>query len=165
LHREDLQDSHQLRCMERTVGEIAFQLDRRILASVFQDRVRLYGISVSNITEKINEFSIDCQTNKVNENKRSEMLKRYSDIMNKLCEYGYDPKVHPQFSEYLVNTYGILKERPQPGSNELKSLMDPETLKKTASSAVPADDLKDVLVLLRCLKHLSKEDGKPLFVW
>ncbi|XP_029448197.1 speriolin-like protein [Rhinatrema bivittatum] len=154
-----------IRSMERTVGEIAFQLDRRILAFVFQDRVRLYGISVSNITDKINELSTHRQMNKVDNGKRSEMLKRYTEIMNRLQEYGYDPKVHPQFAEDLVNSYGILKELPQPGSNELNMFLDPEMLKRHVSSAVPASDLKDVHILLRCLQFLAKEDAKPLFVW
>ncbi|XP_030046106.1 speriolin [Microcaecilia unicolor] len=160
-----LQDSQELHSMERTVGEIAFQLDRRILAFIFQDRARLYGISVSNISEKINEFSCDRHKNKVDEVKRAEMTKRYTDIMNKLQEFGYDPKNHPQFTEYLVNRYGILKERPQPGSSEFKNLLDPEILKRTVTSIVPCDDVKTVQVLLKCLKHLAKEDGKPLFVW
>ncbi|XP_029448099.1 speriolin-like protein isoform X2 [Rhinatrema bivittatum] len=165
LYQCRLQDSQELHSMERTVGEIAFQLDRRILAFIFQDRARLYGISVSNISEKINEFSCDRHKNKVDEVKRAEMTKRYTDIMNKLQEFGYDPKNHPQFTEYLVNRYGILKERPQPGSSEFKNLLDPEILKRTVTSIVPCDDVKTVQILLRCLKHLAKEDGKPLFVW
>ncbi|KAJ1195591.1 hypothetical protein NDU88_004869 [Pleurodeles waltl] len=104
-------------------------------------------------------------TGKVDEEQKSNLKLRYKCIMDKLAQFDYDPCVHPGFSEYIVNLFGILKERPQPGSEELRQLMDPENLKKMAVSTVPETDLKDVLILLKCLTQLSKEDGKPVFVW
>ncbi|XP_069075166.1 speriolin-like protein [Pleurodeles waltl] len=158
-------DSQQVHKMGRIVGEIAFQLDRRILAYIFQDRIRLYGITVSNIPQKIKEATSCRSTGKVDEEQKSNLKLRYKCIMDKLAQFDYDPCVHPGFSEYIVNLFGILKERPQPGSEELRQLMDPENLKKMAVSTVPETDLKDVLILLKCLTQLSKEDGKPVFVW
>ncbi|KAM4608080.1 speriolin-like protein [Discoglossus pictus] len=159
------QNSHQLHRMQRIVGEIAFQLDRRILAYIFQDRVRLYGITVSNIPQKIAEAVQDRQTGQEDTKKKDEMNKRYEEVLEKLKANGYDPQIHPAFSEYIVNVYGIIKEYPPPGSPDMKNICDPDNLKKIANSTVPSDDLKDVLILLKCLSNLSRDDGKPVFVW
>ncbi|XP_078541538.1 speriolin-like protein [Lissotriton helveticus] len=163
--KDECAEPQQVHKMGRIVGEIAFQLDRRILAYIFQDRIRLYGITVSNIPQKIKEATSCRSTGKVDEEQKSNLKLRYKCIMDKLSQFDYDPCVHPGFSEYIVNLFGILKERPQPGSEELKHLMDPENLKKMATSTVPESDLQDVLILLKCLTQLSKEDGKPVFVW
>ncbi|MEE6463023.1 hypothetical protein FKM82_005741 [Ascaphus truei] len=159
------QNSQQLHRMQRIIGEIAFQLDRRILASIFQDRVRLYGITVTNILQKITETCTEDKSGQLDEAKKSELMKKYQEVMEKLKKHGYEPKIHPTFAEYIVNVYGIIKEYPIPGSIDLQHLLDPVNLKKIANSTVPASDLKDVLILLECLSNLSKEDGKPVFVW
>lgn len=39
----------------RLLGEIAYQLDRRILSHVFQSHRRLYGFTLLNFPEKIRE--------------------------------------------------------------------------------------------------------------
>ncbi|XP_069075467.1 speriolin-like protein [Pleurodeles waltl] len=164
-HAPPCRDPKQLQRCQRVVGEIAFQLDRRILSSIFLEQSRLYGFTVSNVQEKIIQATTCPLNNKVDEAQRCEMNRRYQDMMCRLKKYGYDPRVHPIFSEYLVNTYGIMKDRPLPGSGELASFSDPEVLRKMASEAMPADVLKDVQLLLNCLVQLAKEDGKPLFIW
>ncbi|XP_072007633.1 speriolin-like protein isoform X2 [Engystomops pustulosus] len=155
--------SKQLYLMQHIIGEMAFQLDRRILTFIFPDHTRLYGVSVANIPQKIIEAATDPATGNVDEKKRTSMMQRYDEIMKTLKQYGYDMAIHPTFSEKMVNAYGIMKQHPPSDSTEMHSLCDPENLKKIAYCAVPSSDLENVLTLLKCLSQLSKRDGKPLF--
>ncbi|XP_054432456.1 speriolin-like protein [Pteronotus mesoamericanus] len=147
----------------RIVGEIAFQLDRRILAYVFPGVTRLYGFTVSNIPDKIKQTSIKSLDGSVDEKKLRELTHRYLTLMARLEKLGYNREVHPVFSEFLINTYGILKQRPDLRANPLHS--SPAALRKLVIDIVPPKFLGDSLLLLNCLCELSKEDSKPLFAW
>ncbi|XP_004780328.1 speriolin-like protein isoform X1 [Mustela putorius furo] len=155
----------------RIVGEIAFQLDRRILAYVFPGVTRLYGFTVSNIPEKIKQearslhpqTSIKSLDGSVDEKKLRELTHRYLTLTARLERLGYNRDVHPVFSEFLINTYGILKQRPDLRANPLHS--SPAALRKLVIDVVPPKFLGDSLLLLTCLCELSKEDHKPLFAW
>ncbi|XP_039113036.1 speriolin-like protein isoform X1 [Hyaena hyaena] len=147
----------------RIVGEIAFQLDRRILAFVFPGVTRLYGFTVSNIPEKIKQTSIKSLDGSVDEKKLRDLTHRYLTLTARLERLGYNRDVHPVFSEFLINTYGILKQRPDLRANPLHS--SPAALRKLVIDVVPPKFLGDSLLLLTCLCELSKEDRKPLFAW
>ncbi|XP_004264677.2 speriolin-like protein [Orcinus orca] len=147
----------------RIVGEIAFQLDWRILAYVFPGVTRLCGFTVSNIPEKIKQTSIKSLDGSVDEKKRLELTHRYLTLTACLERLGYKRAVHPVFSEFLINTYGILKQRPDLRANPLHS--SPAALRKLVIDVVPPKFLGDSLLLLNCLCELSKEDGRPLFAW
>ncbi|XP_059582248.1 speriolin-like protein [Alligator mississippiensis] len=147
----------------RIVGEIAFQLDRRILAYVFPGITRLYGYTVSNIPEKIKQASLKSLDGFVDEKKYQAMTQHYLSLLTRLEKMGYNCNVHPVFSEFLINTYGILKQRPDLNSSPIQS--SPNDLRKIVIDTVPSKFLGDTLLLLNCLCELSKEDGKPLFAW
>ncbi|XP_074045992.1 speriolin-like protein isoform X2 [Macrotis lagotis] len=147
----------------RIVGEIAFQLDRRILAYVFPGVTRLYGFTVSNIPEKIKQTSIKSLDGSVDEKKLRDLSHRYLSLTARLEKLGYNREAHPVFSEFLINTYGILKQRPDLRSNPLHN--NPTALRKLVIDIVPPKFLGDSLLLLNCLCELSKEDSKPLFAW
>ncbi|XP_054841928.1 speriolin-like [Eublepharis macularius] len=151
--------------MDRIVGEIAFQLDRRILSSIFPDQVRLYGFTVSNIPEKIRQLSLNGSEAGLTTDQCASMMERYNSIMTQLKPLGYDPSVHPRFTEQIVNTYGILRERPDMRATEGDLYNDIEYLRNVVQTAAPPEKSADCMLLLNCLHKLSLEDGKPLFIW
>ncbi|KAJ8415841.1 hypothetical protein AAFF_G00403980 [Aldrovandia affinis] len=151
--------------LERLVGEIAFQLERRILFHVFPRQTRLYGFTVLNIPEKILQVSKHPLTGRMDEDFRYDLSQRHLELMERLRMLGYSAAIHAPFAEYIVNTYGILKQRPDTYIAEEMGYNSPEFLRniviKTASSKL----LKDLLCLLSCLCFMARQDRKPLFLW
>lgn len=80
--------------------------------------------------------------------------------MERLKPLGYNPAVHPALAESLVNTYGILRELPEPPGPP----PGPAVLRHAVLAALPPALRADALVLLECLRELAREDGKPLFL-
>ncbi|XP_030159449.1 speriolin [Lynx canadensis] len=156
-------ESRQL-AWERLVGEIAFQLDRRILSGIFPERVRLYGFTVSNIPEKIIQASLNPSDHKLDEELCQTLTQRYVSIMNRLQSLGYDGRVHPALTEQLVNAYGILRERPELAASEGGSYTV-DFLQRVLVETVHPSMLTDALLLLSCLNQLAHDDGKPMFIW
>ncbi|XP_064361588.1 speriolin [Dromaius novaehollandiae] len=150
---------------ERIVGEIAFQLDRRILSSVFPDRARLYGFTVSNIPEKIVLSVLNNSQGGFDERYCVAATRRYVTLMTRLRALGYSPEVHPSFAESVVNAYGILRERPEPAGPDARSYASPGFLRRVVLETVPPALQPDALLLLECLQQLAQDDGKPLFIW
>ncbi|XP_017821009.1 speriolin isoform X2 [Callithrix jacchus] len=149
---------------ERLVGEIAFQLDRRILSSIFPERVRLYGFTVSNIPEKIIQASLNPNDHKLDEGLCQTLTQRYVSIMNRLQSLGYNGRVHPALTEQLVNAYGILRERQELAASEGSSYTV-DFLQRVLVETVHPSMLTDALLLLSCLNQLAHDDGKPMFIW
>ncbi|XP_035246615.1 speriolin-like protein [Anguilla anguilla] len=175
IQKEPFSDSTQLsqegkvpsdsKKMERLVGEIAFQLERRILFHVFPGQSRLYGFTVLNIPEKILQISKHPLTGKVDEDYRYDLSQRHLSLMDRLRMLGYSVPIHAPFAESIVNTYGILKQRPDAYSAEELGYNNPEFLRAIIIKTAPSKLLKDLLCLLSCLCFMARQDNKPLFLW
>ncbi|XP_071771964.1 speriolin-like protein [Centroberyx gerrardi] len=150
---------------ERLLGEIAFQLDRRILSHVFQSQNRLYGFTVLNIPDKIIQVSTHPLTGKVDEGYRLQLSQRFAGLMEGLNQFGYSATLHPPFTEFVINTYGIMKQRPDSHTVQEMDYNNPDFLRQVTISSAPGKLVKDLLLLLSCLSYMAEKDGKPLFLW
>lgn len=85
--------------------------------------------------------------------------------MDRMSLLGYKAALHPRFSEFIVNTYGILSERCSENGIEGVDCNNPEFLRELILTTAPGKLQKDLLVLLTCLCNMATKDRKPIFVW
>ncbi|KAM4041099.1 speriolin-like protein [Anomaloglossus baeobatrachus] len=156
-------DPEKVKKCHHNVGEIAFQLDRRIVCAIFLEKHRLFDYKVTYINQKIMQVTTSPTTGKVDEKLRSELYQRYDDILDELRKLGYNPAVHPHFTEYIVNTYGM-KDR-NARTEEYTTYHDPQDLNKMITECMPRDIVKDLIIILNCLVYFARKDGKSLLIF
>ncbi|XP_055521742.1 uncharacterized protein LOC129715847 isoform X6 [Leucoraja erinacea] len=140
----------------RVIGEIAFQLDRRILLYVFHTGIRMYGYRVLNISQITQKCKHPAEQDAMNH--------RYRELIQNLGNFGYSIQKHARFAEDIVNTFGFLKEKPL-CPTLLTTYNDVQYLQKIIHENAPHNLVLDLMVLLNCLADMSRKDGKPLFIW
>lgn len=149
----------------RLMGEVAFQLDRRVLNYVFCDshekkqKKRFYGFILKNIPDRIMRESCD-ESGQLDPARQHLLHFRYSYLLRSLAPLGYDVNRHSDISAELVNKYGLLpvdKEKGRPLYPEQKDL-----LMMNISSVAPPHELPDIKVLVDCLALLASDDNTPM---
>lgn len=104
-------------------------------------------------------------TGKVDEGYQLHLTQRYADLMERLNQLGYKTALHPSFTEFVVNNYGILKERPGEYSTQGMDYNNPDFLRNVVRNAAPRKLQKDLLLVLICLCNMAEKDRKPLLLW
>lgn len=104
-------------------------------------------------------------TGRVDEGYRVYLTQRFKDLMEALKHFGYKATLHPTLSEFIVNTYGILSQRPVDGSGRSEDYNDPDLLRQWITATVPPYLEKEVQIFLNCLCHMAEKDKKPLIIW
>ncbi|XP_064639820.1 speriolin-like [Lineus longissimus] len=157
--------------IQRLVGEIAFQLDRRILNYIFNgshmerpERKRFYGFTIGNIPEMIDMESRDPTSGMTISKIKAAMAYRHKYVFHLLHPHGYRAEDHAMFAVRIVNKYGLLNG-PLEKTLKVKLLTDAEWIRTIIKKTISKNELKSINVFLDCLVFMANDDGKPLFIW
>ncbi|XP_046585415.1 LOW QUALITY PROTEIN: uncharacterized protein LOC124292376 [Haliotis rubra] len=158
----------------RILGEIAFQLERRILDYVFarnkpedRDRAkrRFYGYTVSNIPFMIAK-EVRRHDGSKDDQLEFKLNYRLRYTVTTLGPYGYKLDRHGIFAQEMINKYGLLSNAPDRRTLEAFGLADADTLRGFVSLLSETEtEKKDNLILLECLMLMAHDDGRAVFLW
>lgn len=168
-----------LKCAElflgkTVIGEIAFQLHRRMIKIVFQQnttkfmkdlkRDRDYGHAVQSIHYLIMKETLkDDGTQDV----LGELIycDRLENLLQHLEKHGYNQKIHEEFTHKMVDKYGTINCRLSRRQVNEYRLEDQEVLEALLYRiAADKSELHNTMVLLNCLRTVVNWDGGNLFI-
>ncbi|KAK3085836.1 hypothetical protein FSP39_009398 [Pinctada imbricata] len=161
---------------KRLIGEIAFQLDRRILEFVFawkdmeqssnmQRKRRYYGYSTANIGQMIRKEATK-PNGDLDHKKELEMRYRFDYVIRTLKKFGYNLDLHGGFSQDMVNKHGLMVGPPDAQTVRKFGLDDPVVLRLLLRQMIADDrELANALILLDCLCLMAYDDKRPIFMW
>lgn len=156
----------------RLIGEIAFQLDRRILNYVFntgatskKEKRRFYSYTISNCDSKMRREAINPITGEMDPGVYGTLRMRYDYIVAGLASLGYDIAYHAEISSDLVNKYGLLPLPPNKNDSQHFKAGNLDLFDEMVTRITPDNEVNDAKILLQCLAWLARADGKPMVAW
>jgi len=141
---------------EHVLGEICYQLERRILVLIFSKSKHMYGYSLRYLPLIIQ--------NEQNKHDRSIYKKRFLQIEKYLLKTNFQFNYHPILTFDLINKYGIYFNYQWLITNS-KLLSNLNEIKLYCYSILSKNFHKDLEIILHSLELISIFDGKPLFYW
>ena len=142
---------------ERLLGEICYQLERRILILIFSQSKHLYGYSL-----RLLPFLLE---NEVNANERRRYQRRWNQIETYLRQSHFHFSSHSIVTFQTINRYGIYADFGWLNDHAAQ-LSNPTQLKTLSHSMLKtSEEKKDFSVLIDSLQLIAKSDGHPLFYW
>ena len=138
---------------ERLLGEICYQLERRILILIFPQVKHLYGYSLRYLSDLIqrNADRFQCE-------------KRFIRVENYLRKCDFDFLRHSSFTFEMINKHGIYSDYDWLTSHS-EFISNIEQLKSFCYSMLTRTIHRDFSIVIDSLRLIANFDGQPMFYW
>lgn len=167
------------------LGEVAFQLQRRIMHYVFRSEVwsgtstssktndddvnscdkryRFYGYTILNLHEKVRAHCRDPVTGTRDSEEKARLLRRFQYIITLLRDkFGFQMYKHGRLCQELMTKHGIFGAPPDGATIARLGLRDFRSVRNHVIKLSSAQDRSDLLILVDCLHYLGQREKKPV---
>lgn len=141
---------------QRLLGEICYQLERRILTLIFSPSKQFYGYSLRYLSSIIEHEKNDQQ--RLIYRKRFEQIRKYLHHVQFRFDY------HSVITFRLINDYGIYLDYQWLYDHE-DQLGNLQQIHSLCQRMFPKNFNEDLQIILQSLELISNFDGKPIFYW